>query len=308
MTELPDSLIELVERESHHPAEPAVLSIARAACQKATNGHPDAVQAVLFYGSCLRGGTPYDGLVDLYLLLESYQDLQDNPVLRRLNRILPPNVYYIEAVHEGRTVRAKYAVMTLEQFAQRVGPDGFHPYFWARFAQPSGILLARDSESRRQTVTALARAVATLAQKTRALFRTPPTSEALWSRAFAETYRTELRAEGGGRARQLYDRYQERYDRAWNSLKNSRLLAEAEKQVQWKTALAWRMRRVVGKVLSILRLAKAAFTFADGQSYLLWKIERHSGVRVEPTAWQKRHPLLSAPVLAWRLYRRGGFR
>ncbi|MGM0560968.1 MAG: hypothetical protein ACQETX_07870 [Pseudomonadota bacterium] len=306
MAELPDSLIELVAQESQQSADPAVFSIAKAACEKATRGRPEAVRAVLFYGSCLRGGTPYDGLVDLYLLLDSYQDLQDSRVLRYLNYLLPPNVYYIETEHAGHRVRAKYAVVTLEQFAHRVGPAGFHPYFWARFAQPSGILLTRDGESRRQTVMALARAVTTLAQKTRPLFRAPPTSETLWSRAFTETYRTELRAEGGGRARELYERYQDRYDRVWDSLKDSRLLADRQSARQ--AVLAWGLRRIAGKILSILRLAKAAFTFAHGQSYLLWKIERHSGVRMEPTAWQKRHPLLSAPLLAWRLYRKGGFR
>jgi hypothetical protein len=42
--------------------------------------------------------------------------------------------------------------------------------------------------------------------------------------------------------------------------------------------------------------------------YILWKIERHSGVKATATPWQRRHPLLAAPGLAWRLYRRGAFR
>jgi hypothetical protein len=58
----------------------------------------------------------------------------------------------------------------------------------------------------------------------------------------------------------------------------------------------------------LLRLAKGAFTFVGGVDYLLWKIERHSGVKTTVTAWQRRHPLLAAPGLAWRLYRRGAFR
>jgi hypothetical protein len=61
-------------------------------------------------------------------------------------------------------------------------------------------------------------------------------------------------------------------------------------------------------MLHVLRLAKAAFTFAGGLDYILWKIARHSGVTAEPTPWQRRHPLMAAPVLAWRLYRRGAFR
>ena len=58
----------------------------------------------------------------------------------------------------------------------------------------------------------------------------------------------------------------------------------------------------------MLRLVKAASTFTGGPDYLAWKIERHSGVKVELTPWQRRHPILAAPGMFWRLYRRGAFR
>ena len=70
----------------------------------------------------------------------------------------------------------------------------------------------------------------------------------------------------------------------------------------------WWWRRRLGKGVQVLRLCKAAYTFTDGLDYVLWKIEQHSGVRAEPSDWQRRHPLLAAPSLAWRLYRRRAFR
>ena len=36
-----------------------------------------------------------------------------------------------------------------------------------------------------------------------------------------------------------------------------------------------------GKLLHVLRLMKATTTFKGGADYILWKVERHSGVRVE---------------------------
>ena len=72
--------------------------------------------------------------------------------------------------------------------------------------------------------------------------------------------------------------------------------------------IGWTMRRLAGKALHVLRLVKAAFTFENGLEYLLWKIQRHSGETVEVKDWQRRHPLLAAPGLALRLYRRGAFR
>jgi hypothetical protein len=58
----------------------------------------------------------------------------------------------------------------------------------------------------------------------------------------------------------------------------------------------------------VLRLVKAVFTFDGGADYVAWKIQRHSGVRVDISDWQRRHPLLASPVLAIRYWRRGAFR
>jgi hypothetical protein len=70
----------------------------------------------------------------------------------------------------------------------------------------------------------------------------------------------------------------------------------------------WRRRRILGKLLSALRLAKAAFTFQGGADYIAWKIARHAGVEIRLGPWQRRHPLLAAPGLFWRLYRARAFR
>jgi hypothetical protein len=67
-------------------------------------------------------------------------------------------------------------------------------------------------------------------------------------------------------------------------------------------------RRRLGKTLNLLRIVKGIFTFDGGLDYALWKIKRHSGKTVPVTEWQRRHPLLAAPGLAWRLYRMGAFR
>ena len=70
----------------------------------------------------------------------------------------------------------------------------------------------------------------------------------------------------------------------------------------------WFLRRLLGKLLSVLRLMKAAFTFHNGTQYILWKIERHTGVSIEVSNWQKRHPILASTTLFWRLYRNGAFK
>jgi hypothetical protein len=63
-----------------------------------------------------------------------------------------------------------------------------------------------------------------------------------------------------------------------------------------------------GKMLSVIRLAKATTTFAGGVDYLAWKINRHSGAGIVVKPWQRRWPIIGALTLLPRLLRRGAIR
>jgi hypothetical protein len=303
MHDLPQSLVRLIGEESTGPCLPAVVAVAEAARRR----HGDAIIAVLLYGSCLREQDVEGKIVDLYLLADTYDRLHRSPVARALNRLLPPNVSYIEERFEGRPIAAKYAVVTLDHLERLISRRTLQPYFWARFAQPTVILWTLDEAVRRRVQQALAEAVGTMVGETLPLMPTGWQPAALWQRAFTETYRTELRAERADQAERLYRTFAERYDRATEALGSAvgvALPAADRKRARRR----WRARRMLGKTLSVLRLIKASFTFEDGATYLVWKIRRHSGVEVELTPWQRRHPILASSVLAWRLYRAGGFR
>lgn len=300
--EAPDErLHEAISQEVAAAPAPAISAIAEAARLR----HGEGILAVVFYGSVRRDHVDEGRLVDLYLLADSYRSLHASWFARRLNAALPPNVYYLEVPFEGRRVRAKYSLMTLEQFERAMRPETFQSYFWARFAQPSSLVWARDEESRARVVGALAQAVQTLVAAAWPLFDGPPASEPFWCRAFSETYSSELRAERKGRAAQIYRSDSERYDRLLELVPRP---PPAGAGGQARARRAWWARRVLGKTLSVLRLLKAAFTFQNGADYLAWKIGRHAGLEIELTPWQRRHPILAAPFLFWRLYLRGAIR
>ena len=71
---------------------------------------------------------------------------------------------------------------------------------------------------------------------------------------------------------------------------------------------SWRRRRIEGKTLSVVRLAKASATFAGGVDYIAWKINRHAGTNIEIKPWQRRWPLLAAISLLPRLLKSGAVR
>ena len=169
---------------------------------------------------------------------------------------------------------------------------------WARFAQPSRLVWAADDTARQRAIDAVSRAAPTLLAAAG-----PVTGEAgldWWRRAFALTYSAELRAERPGRGLSVVDSDRTRYER---------FSAPAMAAIPARSPHGgWAWRRVEGKALSVLRLAKASFTFAGGADYIAWKINRHAGTRIELKPWQRRHPLLAAISLLPRLLRSGAVR
>ena len=125
----------------------------------------------------------------------------------------------------------------------------------------------------------------------------------LWIAGFRMTYGAELRPESADRATHIVATDSDRYVAV-----TPLALAVLAQRNRGEAALSPRPRRILGKLLNVARLIKGAFTFEGGLDYILWKIARHSGVTLTATDWQRRHPLLAAPGLAWRLYRRGAFR
>jgi hypothetical protein len=310
-------LIRLREQELRR----AVPHAAELLAAELRSQYKSGLAGILLYGSCLRSGTDESCLLDLLLLVDDYRSVYGSRRLALLNAALPPNVFYKETRDGERTLRAKYAVVSTDQFARYTSSRAFQSYFWARFAQPCALVWARDKRVVRETAQALAVAVTTLLRRTVPLM--PPTFDAgeLWVRGLKETYGTELRPESSDTAARLVQHAPERYDTiteialpALPVLKAGRAPRDATKlsaniapSARRRSRLAWRLRRLQGKLLNLARLGKAAFTFHGGVDYLVWKVERHSGVRFEPTPRLRRHPLLFGWWVAWRLYRRGGF-
>lgn len=282
--------------------------------------HGEALLAILVYGSWLRGKR--DTMLDFYVLVEDYRTL-DSAWQGWMCRLLPPNVYHIhhkknEPETESSELRAKYALLTLSRFRKAMQHD-FHSYFWARFAQPCEVLYVRDEASRAVLTGALNSAATTFVQRVVPAMGDNFSSSELWTHGLALTYQCELRTESSNRGESIYEFDPAYYDgvtsafsRQNTSLSNAKdenLYSNQSNGFSRKfSLLTWWLRRVQGKLLSVLRLVKAAFTFNEPLEYLLWKIERHTGLYIEPTERQLKHPLIFAWPLLWRLHRQGAFR
>lgn len=284
-----NKLRELVAEELSLPADPRVTAVARAIAAK----HGQASRAVLFYGSCLRE-KQLDGLMlDFYLIVSSYRAAYDKRWLAAANRLIPPNVFYFE--HDG--LAAKYAVLSEGDFYRLNGPETSSVTVWARFAQPSRLVWSADNAARERVTEAVSRAAPTLLAAAGRREGEKPLD--WWRRAFSLTYSAELRAERVGRHASVVDSDRQRF---------IRFAGPAAAAIEREPKASWRWRRIEGKALSVLRLAKASATFAGGADYIAWKINRHAGTEIRLKPWQQRHPLLAAITLLPRLIRSGAVR
>ena len=314
----PPELVRAVARQADRAAAPPVAALVAEVLVR----HGAAVQSVVFYGSCLRAGDDADGLFDLYVLVDSYRAANRDRLRAVLNRLLPPNVFYLEVDTPDRRVRAKYALLSLADLDRGTSPRSFHSSLWARFAQPVALVWARDEGVAARVHTACARAVCTFITRVAPMLPARWTVADLWQQGLGLTYRAEFRPEQPDRQRQLFAA-----SAAWCTEVTALALPGLALPVSCSgtagepvyrcdlapaarrgARLAWAARIVLGKILSVLRLAKATLTFAGGVDYVLWKVERHSGVRVEVSPFLRRHPLLALCRLSLHLYRRGGVR
>jgi len=279
---------------------------------------PGAV-AVLFYGSGLRNSTPdADVVYDFYLLVHRYRDFARGWRMAVAGALVPPNVYYFEEKIGGEWRRCKVAVLTVSRFCSETGAKAFTPHIWARFCQPCRIPFAENTALRSRLIEALARCVVTFHRHTLHLIESCTIAD-FWSAGLRSTYADEIRSEKSTRGGSIF--LENRSSFLARTRLALRVLAEfgtldergnvhsqippAKKQTH-RRKIHW--MRPLKKAVVVLRLFKAAFSFQGGLEYTLWKIERHSGVRLEVTDFQRHHPVLGGLALYRQAAKRGALR
>jgi hypothetical protein len=205
--------------------------------------------------------------------------------------------------------------MTLARFRRGMSSRSIDTTLWTRFSQPSACVYVRGEAELAQVRSAVWSACATAGYWSAVLGPESGEPAVYWNALYARTYELELRVESSARSDSIVTHAPERYRAllgpAWRSAGVAfehdggtlrPLLAPDDRRASLRR---WRLRRRLGRPLNVLRLLKAAATFDRGMDYVLWKVERHSGVRLAVADWERRFPLLAAPRLYWRLHKRG---
>ena len=271
--------------------------------------------SIILYGSCLRNRNIQEGVVDLYIVVNNYNNAYKEKYLRVFNSLLPPNVFYIEVDEQDKLIRAKYAVISLADLNHGVN-NWFHSYIWSRFAQPVRILYCCDRETKIRLYYLFSKSVILFLKNTiPGLGQGNFDTESIWINGLTLSYTAELRPENKNRAK--YITHQSMGDFIRITQYAAPAITEYLRELprgyyqttstimQTKRNLSqWRLRRWQGRILSILRLTKAVFTFKDCVNYAAWKINRHTGINIKVTPVLQRHPILFGFNILWRLIKR----
>lgn len=305
------SLTQLVAEELAVPAQPGVHAFAAHIAAQ----YGDAARAVLFYGSCLRSEQLQGEMLDFYLIVSDYEAAYGKTWLATWNRRLPPNVFPFQ--HNG--LIAKVAVLSESDFHDLNRPAASAVSVWARFAQPSRLVWCADDMARHAAVVAISGAAPTLLNAALAFVERAVDVLDLWQSGFQMTYSAELRAERKDRPSSVIAFDPERYGRFGiaalshthiaNEMRGDKvlLLPDIDGRIA-REKNRWPGLRRRGKLLTIARLAKAAFTYAGGIDYLAWKINRHAGTQIIIRPWQRKWPLIAALFLVPKLWAKGAVR
>lgn len=326
MTTQRDKVSSIVSRELSSVAPDDARTIAAEIRRR----HGDAVVAVLYYGSCLRKKNTDDGVLDFYALVDSYAAVYRSPLMTLSNAVLPPNAFYVElsaGAERARELRFKYNIITTADFAHGASMDSLHAIVWGRFSQPAVLVYARDGDARADVVSTLVDAVVTAVARMVSFLpgegdTVRVTSEKLWQTGFRETYSSEFRTERPETIAELYRADPQRYDAiaaaALRVLDSQGQLAfephgatfeiTMPERARRRALVQWRTRKAMAKALYFPRLLKSAATFGDWLPYALWKLKRHTGVDIEPTERQRRHPLIWGWPVLFRLLREQSLR
>lgn len=314
MDNLKDTLKDEIAQKPESDISPLVAHILSAARDSGT------ICAMLLYGSGLWQGYSEDTVWDMHVLVESYKGFNDKIWHRLAGSVIAPNVYYFEFPSGGKTWRCKCNVMRMDQFQKSARGQCLTPHIWARFAQPCYLAYARSQEDRERTLTALSHCVVTF-QKFALPFCEAKeiSSKDLWTAGFQKTYGMELRSERHNRIENLYEARSSQYETRTRTAVQDRLLSltlvspDRYRVNLSSTRIRW--RRILHtvslpfqKVAAIFRIIKSSTTFDGGVDYALWKVERHSGVRVEVTEFQRKYPLIGGWPVLWTLWRKGALK
>lgn len=270
------------------------------------DGH---IISIILYGSCLHPSTRKPTSThDFYLVIDSYYNVLPGIFHSLFNYLLPPNVYYIYLKGEDRVFEAKYNTITLKHLQRETSLSAGDIFTLGRFGKKLGILYIKPGYES-QIIDSIYNAMLTNAWLTLFKMRAEFTLDEFIESLLALSYSGEVRVERDTKIQELFHAAREYYIYIYSRLLDEFsvhtgivrkqglkyfLRAESEEFRIWREWVERFIRK--SRRRSIMRWPKSIYTFGNYVDYLIMKVERTKGIKIELTPLERRFPL----IFGWR--------
>jgi hypothetical protein len=268
--------------------------------------NPEGVRAVVGYGSWYTHDLRKpDSFPDVYVVIDRYGGHYGNAVHAWMNRVLPPNVYFLWGDGEGhRVVRGKYNVISTADLERECSPALRDVYNAGRLTKLVWIAWVRDAPTQQWFISRLLDAHCTLAPLVLALLPERFSLDDFSLELLGLSYRAEPRLEGWEHVRALQAAHSGYYRTLHRLLLDAfvdattLLAADAGgfcklARPEW-SELARRARRLVrrSRWRGYLRWPRIILTEPNLVDLAANEAERKAGVRIRVTPRLRRHPFI----------------
>jgi hypothetical protein len=271
------------------------------------------VEAILLYGSHLHGANPdrhsaHDFVVIVseypafYAALHGAGEIhRPHALMSAVARVLAPNVIAFTP-EEGRAGIAKCLIVSGRDFETALGERPPDHFILARMVQEVGLVWVQDRATRKWIQGCIDGARARVLSWVGPFLEEPFDAEALGHRMLEVCYRGEFRPEARDRAAVVFDGQREHLRAVLSPGLEAALaagtLTRGPDGLRFVTPPSgserrrWRWYFVRSKARTTTRWLKHVVTFDNWLPYVVRKVERRTGSKIELTRMERRWPLI----------------
>lgn len=270
------------------------------------------LQAVILYGSQLNGRIRYkDSIYDFYLIADNYWEFYDKKSLAILNNFFPPNVFNLTLEDEQfGTLKGKYSVISLDRLKIETSLKAKDNFLFGRFSQRFGIIYAKDEKIVDTISQYIYNALLTGIYKMVGKLPEQFTPRDYFIEFLKTSYSGEIRVESFEKIKNTYEADWEYYDKILELALDEfsekyKYFKKDNYEKKYYLKIPPFLRKLKNfslkffvkkaRIRTIIRWFKDMITFENWVDYIIAKVERHTGVKIELTPLERKYPL----ILGW---------
>ena len=268
--------------------------------------HFDGIACVFMYGSMINPqlSTP-TSFPDFYIIVDSYKTFYKSNVHTLLNKILPPNSYFLRLDQGGQGMPSKYCVLDKQALFNTTHYPAIKDLFVAgRLAKRIGILYVKEQAFLSEFIDNVYNAMQFNVMFALSEIKTPFTLEEFIIHLLGLSYRAEVRTETQEKVISLYKSEEAFYKKVYELFLQQEISKGTIKLVNNKylTLQPYFEDNYLKNFIkhsrkrAVYRWPKSIYTFSDYVGYLELKIERTTGEKLVLSKWDRRFPL----IFGWR--------